>query len=103
MEQKIAQTLATNWYKQFVEIALLEAFIAMCQNTNSRISASALLASTVFKACFARTEAKKLHDQLENSTDTSLHFPTDVLNSVRVILDLGAVIAFLLIDALFQS
>ena len=103
LEQEIAQNQVTNWYKQYAKIALTEALLQCAKNINSWICACAQLASTVFKACFARTEAKKLHDQLENSTDTSLHFPTDVLNSVRVILDLGAVIAFLLIDTLFQS
>ena len=53
----------------------------MCQNTNSWISASAQLASTVFKAYFARNEAKNWHDQLEKSTDASMRFSTMYMTS----------------------
>ena len=58
LKQKIAQNRVTNWYKQYAKIALIEALLQCAKNTNSWISASAQLASTVFKACFARTETK---------------------------------------------
>ena len=81
---------------------------AMCQNKNSWIIASAQLASTVFKACFARTKAKN------SATTTSLKiaqtglcvFQLNIwrpkLGARHLVLDCSAVgILFILIDTLF--